>query len=47
MRLGTEEDLARDFPEGFAIGFPVRPPSDVPPPPTEQPPAEEDRPTSS
>ena len=22
---GTEEDLARDFPDGFVIGFPVKP----------------------
>jgi hypothetical protein len=25
MRLATEEDLLRDFPDGFMIGFPVRP----------------------
>ena len=25
MRLATEEDLLRDFPEGFMIGVPVRP----------------------
>jgi hypothetical protein len=25
MRLATEEDLLRDFPDGFMIGVPVRP----------------------
>jgi len=25
FRLGTEEDLLRDFPAGFVIGIPVRP----------------------
>jgi hypothetical protein len=25
IRLATEEDLLRDFPDGFMIGIPVRP----------------------
>ena len=25
VRLATDEDLERDFPDGFVIGFPVRP----------------------
>jgi hypothetical protein len=25
IRSATEEDLLRDFPDGFVIGFPVRP----------------------
>jgi hypothetical protein len=42
MRLATEEDLARDFPDGFVIGFPVRPqPEDEQP---EHEDAEEQRP---
>jgi hypothetical protein len=47
VRLATEEDLERDFPEGFLIGFPVGPPADdSPPPAAEQPelPEEEKQP---
>jgi hypothetical protein len=32
IRLGTQEDLERDFPLGFVIGFPVRPPTNDTPP---------------
>jgi hypothetical protein len=28
IHLATDEDLERDFPDGFVIGFPVRPSDD-------------------
>jgi hypothetical protein len=28
VRSANDEDLERDFPAGFVIGFPVRPPTD-------------------